>query len=61
MRLIGRKKKLDKGCERGRRAQEPGRYIGVQRATSFREPASPHGPRRELTDGRVTYQERCPP
>ena len=30
--------KLDKGCDRGRRAQEPARHMGMQRATSLVNP-----------------------
>ena len=47
MRLIGVKKKLDKGCERGPRAQEPGRYIGRSVGTSLVN----HDPRPGFTTG----------
>lgn len=56
MRLIGVKKKLDKGCKRGRRAQEPGRYIG--RSVVNHDPRPGFIDPRQEPDGRVTYQAR---
>ena len=60
MRLIGRKKSWIRVVNAGAGHKSPAVTPG---ATCYvvREPASPHGPRRELTDGRVTYRERCPP